>query len=109
MLLLSPPLTYTHPPFPDDALHDLNIVLEDSSLPPIQSVFPSPTDPQITPPFECVDQASEREIFSNTHDAMDTSLNESNSITGLDTLTTLNGVTLTNSSLSIPDETEKRE
>ena len=108
MLLFEYPLTCTPPPFPDDAVHDVNLVL-DSSLPVIQSFFPSPTDPQITAPFKCVDETSEREMFSNTHDVMDTSLDASNIITDLDTFTPLNDVTLTNSSVNVPLDTEKRE
>ena len=108
MLLDVAPLTYTAPPFPDDAVHDVNVVL-DTSVPVMDRVFPSPTDPQITAPFECVDDASEREMFSNTHDVMDTSLDASNIITDLDTFTPLNDVTLTNSSVNVPLDTEKRE
>ena len=85
-------------------MHDVKFVLEDSSVPVIDSVFPSPTDPQITTPFtELPDR------FANEHDVMVTSLDASNRITGLDTLITLNDVTLTNSSVSVPEETEKRE
>ena len=89
-------------------MHDVNVVF-DSSVPVMESVFPSPTDPQITAPFECADEESEREMFSNTHDVRVTSLDASISITGLDTVITLNAVTLTNSSVSVPEETEKRE
>ena len=85
MLLFEYPLTYTPPPFPDDALHDVNVVL-DSSVPVMHSVFPPPTDPQITAPFECVDDASERVMFSNEHDVIVTSLDASKLITDLDTL-----------------------
>ena len=77
MSLDAAPLTYTAPPFPDDAVHDVNVVL-DSSVPVMHSVFPPPTDPQITAPFECVDDASERVMFSNEHDVMVTSLDASN-------------------------------
>ena len=108
MLLFEYPLTYTPPPFPDDAVHDVNVVL-DSSVPVMHSVFPPPTDPQITAPFECVDDASERVMFSNEHDVMVTSLDPSNTITGLDRLTTVDGTKLTDASASVPDETEKRE
>ena len=108
MLLTEYPLTDTPPPFPDDAVHDVKDVL-DSSLPVIQSVFPSPTDPQITAPFKCVDETSEREVFSNTHDVMDTSLDASNAITGLEILTTLDGVKLTDTNVSIPEVAEKTE
>ena len=75
----------------------------------IENVFPSPTDPQITAPLEYVDEVSEREMFSNTQDVMETSLDAYISITGLETVITLNAVTLTNSSVSVPEETEKRE
>ena len=51
MLLVSVPLTYTAPPFPDEAVQDVKVVL-DSSLPVIESVFPLPTNPHITAPFE---------------------------------------------------------
>ena len=79
MLLFEYPLTYTPPPFPDDAVHDVNVVL-DSSVPVMQSVFPSPTDPQITAPFENSLEWSdpEREMLSNEHDVMVTSLDASN-------------------------------
>ena len=51
----------------------------------------------------------EREMLSNEHDVMVASLDAFNTITGLDTLTTLDGVRLTNSSVSIPEEAWKRE
>ena len=105
MLLDAHPLTYTPPPFPDEAVHDVNVVL-DSSVPVMESVFPSPTDPQITAPFT---ELPDRERFANEHDVMDRSLDASNRITGLEMLTTSDGVTLTNSSVSVPEETEKRE
>ena len=87
MLLSEYPLTYTPPPFPEDAVHETNVVLY-SFLPVIQSIFPSPTDPQITAPSKYVDEASESDIFSNEHDVMETSLDSLKTITGLDTLTT---------------------
>ena len=74
MLLFEYPLTYTPPPFPDDAVHDVNVVL-DSSVPVMHSVFPPPTDPQITAPFS---EVSEREIFAKEHDVMVASLDASN-------------------------------
>ena len=86
-------------------MHDVNIVL-DRSVPVIENVFPSPTDPQITLPFT---ELPDRERFANEHDVMVTSLDPSNRITGLDTLTKLGGVKLNNTSVSVPDEAEKRE
>ena len=102
------PLTYTAPPFPKDAVHDVNVVL-DSSVPVMDSVFPSPTDPEITAPFEYVFEESEREMFSNTHDVMVTSAELSSLMTGLDTLSTVEGVRVTAVRLSFPEVTEKRE
>ena len=83
----------------------MNVVL-DSSVPVIENVFPSPTDPLITVPFT---ELPDRERFANEQEVMDTSLDASKLITGLEMLTTSDGVTLTNSSVSVPEETEKRE
>ena len=103
MLLVAYPLTYTAPPFPDDAAHDVNVVF-DSLVPVIESVFSSPTDPHITTPFtELPDR------FANEHDVMVTSVDRSNRITGLETLKTSDGVTLTDVRLSFLEEIEKRE
>ena len=89
-------------------MHDVNVVL-DSSVPVMVSAFPSPSDPLITAPFKCVDESSKREMFSNAHDVMETSVDPSNIITALDTLTTLDGVKLTDVIVSVPDKTKKRE
>ena len=72
----------------------------------MDSVFPSPTLPQITAPFT---ELPDRDRFANEHDVMVTSLDASISITDLHTLITLDAVTLTNSSVSVPEQTEKRE
>ena len=89
-------------------MHDVNVVLH-SSVPVIDSVFPSPTDPQITAPFVYVIEESEREMFSNTHDVMVTSAELSNMISGLDTLSTIECARVTCFRLSFPEVTEKRE
>ena len=107
-VLVEAPLTYTAPPFPDDAVHDVNVVF-DSSVPVMDSVFPSPTVPQITAPFECVDEVSEREMFSNTHDVMAISAELSNMMIGLETVSTFEGARVTFVRLSFPEEIEKRE
>ena len=52
----------------------------------------------------------EREMFSNTHDVMDTSLPLSTLIRAEDErVSVVDGLTLTDVRLSIPDEAEKRE
>ena len=104
-VLVAAPLTYTAPPFPEDAAHDLNVVL-DPTVPVMVSDFPAPIDPLITAPFA---EEVEREMFSNEHDVMVTSLDASNTTTDLVTLTTLDGARVTDVRLSFPDETEKRE
>ena len=62
-LLLSVHTTYIAPPFPEEALQEVKVVLH-SSVPVMHSVFPSPSLPQITLPFVYVDDASERVMFS---------------------------------------------
>ena len=108
ILLVASPLACTAPPFPKDAVHEVNVVL-DSSVPVIESVFPSPNDPQTTAPLEYVDEESEREMFSNEHDLMVTSAELSNLMSGLDTVSRFEGVRVTFVRLSFPDVTEKRE
>ena len=56
-----------------------------------------------------MDEPSEREMLSKTHDVMETSLNASNAMTGLDALNTSEAVTVTDISASVPDRAEKRE
>ena len=51
----------------------------------------------------------EKEMFSNTHDLMDTSLPPSIRINGDERMSGVDGVTLTDVRVSIPDEAEKRE
>ena len=52
----------------------------------------------------------EREMFSNTHDVMDTSLPLSTLMRGEDErVSVVDGVTVTDVRVSIPDEAEKRE
>ena len=104
-MLVEAPLTYTAPPFPDDAVHDVNVV-SDPSDPAMDSDFPAPTDPQITAPFT---ELPEIERFANEQDVMVTSVDASNVITGLDTLTTVNGVISSDVRLIVPEEAEMRE
>ena len=104
-MLDAAPLTYTTPPFPDVVVQDVNVVL-DSSVPVIENVFPSPTDPQSTAPFT---ELPDRERLANEHEVTVTSLDASNRITGSETLTTSDGVTVTDVRLSFPEEIEKRE
>ena len=73
----------------------------------MESVFPSPTDPQITAPLFLVE--SEREMFANVHDVRVTSLDSLKTITGLDRVSRCEGVRVTDVRVSIPDEAEKRE
>ena len=104
-VLVEAPLTYTAPPFPDDAVHDVNVVLE-PSVPVMDRVFPAPTDPLIAAPFT---ELPDREIFANKDDVMVTSAELSNVMTGLDTLTTLDGVISSDVRLSVPEDAEMRE
>ena len=96
---LSLATTYTHPPTPDDALHDMNVGLE------ICRVCVTSSIAWMTDPFP-----DERERFSNTHDVMDTSLPLSTLMRGEDErVSVVDGLTLTDVKVSIPDEAEKRE
>ena len=110
ILLFSSPVIYTHPPFPDDAVHDVNVVL-DSSVPVMQSSFPSHTEAQITAPFEIPFDSSEgvREIFSKEHDVMVTTVPFCVCMSGEERVSVVDGLTLNDVRLSIPDEAEKRE
>ena len=104
-VLVAAPLTYIAPPFPEDAAHDVNVVL-DSAAPVTESDFPAPTDPEITAPFT---EVPERESFAKEHDVTVTSLDASKTITGAERVTTSDGVRVTEVRLSFPEETEKRE
>ena len=108
ILLFSSPVIYIAPPLPEDALHDVNVVL-DPSIPVMDSVFPAPTDPQITAPFEYVEEAAEREIFSNEQDVMVTSVDASKRMRGEERVSVVDGVTLMDVRVSVPEDAEKRE
>ena len=96
---LSLATTYIHPPTPDDALHEMNVVLE------ICRVCVTSSIAWIADPFP-----DEREMFSNTHDVMDTSLPLSTLIRGEDErVSVVEDVTVIDVRVSIPDEAEKRE
>ena len=83
----------------------MNVVL-DSAVPVTESVFPAPSDPDITAPFS---EVPERESFAKEHDVMVTSLDASKTITGAESVTTSDGVRVTEVRLSFPEETEKME
>ena len=104
-VLVAAPVTYIAPPFPDDAVHDVNVVL-DSAVPVMESVFPASTDPEITAPFTGL---PERERFAKEHDVIVTPLDASKRITGAERVTTVEGVNVTEVRLRFPEETEKRE
>ena len=54
-------------------------------------------------------ESSERRMFSNEHDVIVTSAEFSNLMSGLDTVSFVDGVMLTDVRLSFPEEREKRE
>ena len=56
-----------------------------------------------------MDEESDKEMFSNEQDVMETSLDASNTITGLTIVNTEECVKLTDVSASVALETEKRE